>query len=605
MVGQSHLGPAQNFAVQPIKLLFYPMNATIDIRDVQTALHPEPGDGINTELTRSFPRRMKAEAVQGGKADFLDNLVRLASSMVLRRNKLVRLAEKETSSGQELRSVVQEINLVTSEMQDAIMRARLHPIGDIFVKSTPIGRNLGQKLNKHVQFDIVGDDVELDRMLLEGLVDPLARLVRNCVEHGIESPEERIAAGKPDAGRIRLAAVPLDGHVHIEVRDDGRGIDLGKIKATAVEKRLISPETASHMTDIAAFRTLLTAGFFTHSDTAAMWVSGMEVIKDNIEKLGGDVELASELGRGTSVFLRLPRALATVPALLVSCGGHSLAVPQINLEEVVVPGPSCPLESLGSSLVIRLREELVPVLDLAAIFGRSQPAPERRSILVLQLDHARFGLLVDDISDTEEIVVNPLACKLKAAPICLGSPLLGAGDSVLILDPTALAQKLLPTIMPNSPVPQPPRDSLSRPKSERVLVFSDASPEYFALHLSSLARVEHVPASRIERINGRDCLRQENGPTLQLIRPGNYLPAAPPAPYGTEVFVIVPKMNAHPVGIIASAILDITDLETATLDREIFASPALLGTSPLRERLTLVIDINGLLRAANFAPPQK
>ncbi|MEI6035959.1 MAG: chemotaxis protein CheW [Verrucomicrobiae bacterium] len=577
------------------------MNETFLILEEETDNLAGRMDLANAEPTRVFPGRVPAQEEPAGfNAELLDKLMNLASSLVLGRNKLVRFSEKEGSAVDGLRSIVQEINLVTSEMQSTIMRARLHPIGNLFVKFTNIVRDLGQKLHKEIQLDIVGDDVELDRMLIEGLADPLARIVHNCADHGIETPEERQTLGKPAAGRIRMAAAHLNGRVQIEVRDDGRGLAPEKLKAKAIKKGLLAPEVAAHMSAAEACQTLFMAGFSDSCSADSGRGIGMDVVKANIEKLGGDVALETEPGRGTAVIIRLPLTLAIIPALVVTCGGLAFAVPQINLEEIVVPGPNCPLESLGSGLVVRLREELLPVLDLAAILGQTQAAPEIRYVLVLQLDHARFGLLVDDISNTEEIVVKPLGRELKSVTIYSGATLLGQGDIALILDPAALAHGRLPSEVLGSAALQAPATLQARPGSERVLVFSDASPERFALPLSSITRIEHIPATRIERIGGRECLRQNNGPTLQLIRPGHFLPVTPPAPYGEEIFVIVPRGGQLPVGIIGSEIVDSADLETSMLDREMFSSTALLGAATLLERLTLVIDIEGLLRAAGF-----
>ena len=582
------------------------MKEGIPILDEEIDVPSGPLDIAKLKPTRVFPTRIQTQEPVGFNVELLDKLMNLASSMVLGRNKLVRLSEKEGSAVEGLRSIAQEISLVTSEMQSTIMRARLHPIGTLFAKFTAIVRDLGQKLNKEIQLDIIGNDVELDRMLLEGLADPLARLVRNCADHGIEYPDERLALGKPAGGRIRLAAAHLNGRVQIEVRDDGRGLNLDKIKAKAIQKGLLSAEAADDLVDADACQLLFTPGFSTTAaDSAASKRGiGMDEVKANIEKLGGDVELETESGQGTAVIIRLPLTLAIIPALVVTCGGQTFAVPQINLEEIVVPGPNYPLESLGGGLVVRLRDELLPVLDLASILGQTQVAPESRYVLVLQLDHTRFGLLVDDISNTEEIVVKPLGRELKSVTIYSGATLLGQGDIALILDPAALAHGRLPSEVMGSTELQVSTSTQARSDIERVLIFSDGSSERFALPLNSIARIEHVSVSRIERIGDRECLRQGSGPILQLIRPGLFLPVTPPAPYREEVFVIVPKLSHHPVGIIASEIVDSVDLKIGMIDREMFDSTALLGAASLLERLTLIVDIEGLLRAAGFGEVQ-
>ena len=576
------------------------MNGTLPLLDIETSIPPLPLDLAKAEPTRVFPVRVQTQEPADFNVELLDKLMNLASAMVLGRNKLVRLSEKEGSAVDGLRSIVQEINLVTSEMQSTIMRARLHPMGKLFGKLTSIVSDLGQMLSKEITLEIVGNDVEIDRLLLDGLAAPLARLVHNCAAHGIESREERNTLGKPTSGRIFLSAAHLNGRVQIEVRDDGRGLDPAKLKARAVDIGFLSPESVAQMTDAEACQLLFISGFSTSDSSSSGSEIAMDVLKSNIEKLGGDVELASEPNCGTSATIHLPLTLTIIPALVVTCGGQSFAVPQINLEEIVVPSPTCRLESLGSGMVVRLREELLPVLDLASILGQTHIAPESRYVLVLHLDHTRFGLLVDDISNTEEIVVKPLSRELKSVTMYSGATLLGQGDIALILDLAALAHGRLPSEVLGAAASLVPTISQIHADSERVLVFSDASPERFAIHLNSIARIEHIPASRIERIGDRECLRQKTGPTIHLIRPGHFLPTTPPAPYGEEIFVIVPKMSQRPVGIIASEIVDSVDLETSMIDCEIFDSTAILGASTLLERLTLVIDVDGLLRAAGF-----
>lgn len=560
-----------------------------------------------TAATPIASTRVKAEETVRINVSLLDALMNLAGEMVLGRNQLVRIAESASSQGgiSGLHTVVQEISSITSEVQRTVMSARLQPVGSLFSKFTRIVRDLGQKLNKEIKLELHGEDVELDRTLLEGLSDPLTHLVRNSADHGIELPEERQHAGKPSFGRIRLAAAHLSGRVQIEVRDDGHGLNPEKLKTKALEKGIITPETAARMSDAEAHQLIFAAGFSTAealSDISGRGV-GMDVVKTNIEKLGGRVEIESEFGRGTAVIIRLPLTLAIIPALVIAQnGGGRFAVPQINLEEIVAIGPECPLENLGGAHLIRLREELLPVIILSDILQQAptEEPPKRSYVLVLQLDHSRYGLLVDEISNTEEIVVKPLGRHLKSATYYSGATLLGQGEIALILDPVTLAAGRLPTdLMENQKVKALVASSTPE-NTERVLIFRDASPERFALHLSNITRVELIPSSRIERIGSRECLRQTNGPTLQIIRAGNHLPTAAPGEYPEEVYIIVPRLVHHPIGILATEILDATDLYPEYLDKEMFPSPALLGSCTLLERLTLVIDIYGLLNLAGF-----
>jgi len=551
--------------------------------------------------------RVRPEETVRISVSLLDALMNLAGEMVLGRNQLLRIAESLSAKGEGggLQAVVQEISAVTSEVQRTVMSARLQSVGNLFGKFSRIVRDLGQKLEKEIKLEIHGEEVELDRTILEGLSDPLTHLVRNCADHGLETPDERSAAGKTSFGRVRLAAAHLSGRVQIEVRDDGRGLNPEKLKAKAIEKGLITSEEAAQMSDAESHQLIFAAGFSTAealSDISGRGV-GMDVVKTNIEKLGGRVEIESEIGQGTAVIIRLPLTLAIIPALIVAqAGGGRFAVPQINLEEIVAIGPDCPLETLGGAKVIRLREELLPVVVLADILGQRERPEESKQqfVLVLQLDHSRYGLLVDDISNTEEIVVKPLGRHLKPVPYYSGATLLGQGEIALILDPLALADGRLPADMQSLRDTRQAVATGSAEAIERVLVFKDASQERFALHLSNIMRVEKIPLSRIEKIGDKECLRQENGPTLQLIRVGKHLPASLPGDYEEEVFVIVPRLVHHPVGILASEIVDATDLRPSELDKEMFPSSGLLGSCTLLERLTLVVDIYGLLKLAGF-----
>jgi two-component system chemotaxis sensor kinase CheA len=309
----------------------------------------------------------------------LDGLMNLAGEMVLGRNQLLRIAapSRENASATSassidgLASIVQGISGVTTDLQRTIMRARLQPVGGLFGKFNRIIRDLGQKLGKEILLETVGDDVELDRALIEGLSDPLTHLIRNSADHGIELPAARVAAGKTAAGHVRISAAHLAGRVQIEVRDDGNGLNPEKLKSKAIEKGVITPEQASKMSESEAWQLIFAPGFSTAavvSDVSGRGV-GMDVVKTNIEKLGGRVEIHSVLGQGTAIIIRLPLTLAIIPALIVGCDTRHFAVPQLNLVEIVRPGPDRPLEAFGASHIIRLREELLPVLNLSALLG--------------------------------------------------------------------------------------------------------------------------------------------------------------------------------------------------------------------------------------------
>ena len=611
--------PAAHAAPQPSTL-----SANVSASSSVAMTHPPTPTSTSITPTPLSPAA-PANAAHGAKAktedtvrisvSLLDGLMNLAGEMVLGRNQLLRIAapSRENASASSassidgLTSIVQGISGVTTDLQRTIMRARLQPVGGLFGKFNRIIRDLGQKLGKEIQLETVGDDVELDRALIEGLSDPLTHLIRNSADHGIELPGARVAAGKTAAGHVRISAAHLAGRVQIEVRDDGNGLNPEKLKAKAIEKGVITTEQASKMTESEAWQLIFAPGFSTAavvSDVSGRGV-GMDVVKTNIEKLGGRVEINSVLGQGTAIIIRLPLTLAIIPALIVGCDTRHFAVPQLNLVEIVRPGPDRPLEAFGASHIIRLREELLPVLNLSALLGlpNRYTADKPGYVLVLKLDNRRFGLQVETIADTEEIVVKPLGRHLQGTSLYSGATLLGQGEIALILDLAGIATGRLPT---DTAVRQLTK-ATAAVESERILVFKDGTPEIFALHIANIGRIEKIATSRIERLGGHDYLRQKDGPTLRLLRIQDHLPVTPGAPLPVEVHIIVPRLVHHPVALITEHIMDAADLVTGALDTVSLKAPGVLGTATINDRLTILLDLYGIMRAAGIdhgAKPQ-
>jgi two-component system chemotaxis sensor kinase CheA len=572
--------------------------AVVESKPEVTNIDPKPVAGS---------QRRKAEETIRINVGLLDTLMNLAGEMVLGRNKLLRLSAAGRSGGaqDELHSVVQEISSVTSSLQDTIMRARLQPVGGLFGKFTRIVRDLSHKLNKEIQLEIFGDDVELDRTLLEGLSDPLTHLIRNSIDHGIEKAGDRLAAGKSAHGTIRLSAAHLAGRVQIEVTDDGAGMDPERLKSKAIEKGVISPDQALRMTNAEALNLIFEAGFSTAaavSDISGRGV-GMDVVKTNIEKLGGHIDLDSQVGRGTRITIRLPLTLAIVPALIVGCRGSGYALPQINVEEIVRPSPECPIKTIGGARVLELRGELIPVVDLASLL-HEPPTGRDEFVVLLQLDHSIFGLVVDEIRSNEEIVVKPLGRHLRTVPFYSGATLLGQGEIALILDPTAMAQGRIQATQKALGSTK----TLEAPdlaKSSRVLVFEAGGGEPLAVHLGKVLRVESVDAEDIERIGAVDCLRKKHDSTIRLVQLSDLLRISAPAARGERFFIIVPRPPYDTVGFIATKILDSIDLPDSQIEQGALSAPGLLGSAVILDRLTLVLDlpsILGMLSNAGLEP---
>lgn len=565
---------------------------------------------IEPEPTRIEPKpvastRRKTEETIRINVGLLDSLMNLAGEMVLGRNRLLRLAGRSENGNDnsELQSVVQEISSVTSNLQDTIMRARLQPVGGLFGKFTRIVRDLSHKLNKEIQLEIFGDDVELDRTLLEGLSDPLTHLVRNSVDHGIEPPATRIAKGKSSCGLIRLSAAHLAGRVQIEVLDDGGGMDPERLKAKAIEKGILTTEQAAQMSPEDALQIIFAAGFSTAatlSDISGRGV-GMDVVKTNIEKLGGHVEVESRLGEGSRIIIRLPLTLAIVPALVVGCRGMSYALPQINVDEIVRPGEEYPLKTLGGARVLQLRGDLMPVVYLSEILGLSSPNDNQSNcfVVALRLDHMTYGLVVDEIVSNEEIVVKPLGRHLRTVPYYSGATLLGQGEIALILDPAAMANGRISLSQRTLNASKSSELEAANKDSDRVLIFQDGEAEILAIQLDKVMRVENIFASDIERIGSMDCLRKNHDSTLRLIHLSEFLPIRPPEQRNEEFFLIVPRPPFDGIGFVATRIVDSADLARTAIDTKTYMAPGLKGSAVLNQKLTLVIDFDGLCSLIN------
>jgi two-component system chemotaxis sensor kinase CheA len=525
----------------------------------------------------------------------LDDLMNLAGEMVLGRNQLLRLGEGVSREVPGLPGVLQSINRVTSALQGRVMRTRLQPVSGLFGKFPRVVRDLANKLGKEIDLELSGEDVELDRTLLEGISDPLTHLVRNSADHGIEMPEQRQAAGKHRTGKLRISAAHVGGRVQIEVTDDGRGLDPAKLKQKAAEKGLIRPADAEQMGVRQAQSLIFLPGFSTAaqvSDISGRGV-GMDVVKTNIEKLGGHVELESEPGHGLRVIVRLPLTLAIVPALLVGEGSRRFAVPQVNLEEIVRIDDRRRIEIVRNSWVLRLRERLLPVGSLSAVLSNTPPPPKpptRGYVLVLKVENHRYGLLVERVLDSEEIVVKPLGQFVKTARLFSGATILGDGRVALIIDSTGVADAAGISFLDTHSTAT---EHGSTEEIQSLLLFRSGGRETLAMHLASVGRIERLSTNRIDRVGDQEFMRYGES-SLRLLRLHHLLPIAAPPPDSETLFVIVPKLVRYPMGLIAHTILDAVHVPVQ-LDNRTIVAPGLLGSAMVNNALTLLVDVYRLL----------
>jgi len=551
--------------------------------------------------------------------------------------------------------------VVTSDLQASIMQTRMRPVGAVFGKFNRYLRDLAKKLGKELELEIFGSDVELDKNIIEAINDPLTHLVRNAVDHGIEPPAVRESKGKPRRGRVTLSAYHQAGQVHIRVEDDGKGMDPDALKREALLKDIINLEQADGMQDRDAFNLIFTPGFSLAeevTDVSGRGV-GMDVVKAAFKRLGGVIDVASTVGRGTTITIKLPLTLAIVPTLIVAVEESCFAIPQVNIDEIVWLYGDDVYQSLmrvDDQEVYWLRGKLLPILRLSKLLGitrtyteagsgRSrpdrradtsdrraeardrggmgeedegpaaadtrqgvaggeQPEPgsldERRegradrrtsldnsvNIVVLKLGDERFGLLVDRIIDTEEIVVKPLHDQLKSCGAFAGTTVLGDGRIAMILDVGSLVE--LGGLRLGNIEPAVTRITSSQQARQTVLLFNIGGPETFAVPLSLISRVEEVPANRIHRANEREYFeyRGNISPLVRLEKADGSLPAR----YGDRLlYVIIPKCR-RPVGVLAGSILD-TFEAPGDIDSETIAREGFYGSALIEGRLTLFIDL--------------
>ena len=374
----------------------------------------------------------------------LDSLMNLAGELVLARNQLLQVVGSNDSG---LNSVAARLDQVTSELQEAIMQTRMQAVGTVFSKFPRIVRDLSNQLGKQCQLVLEGEDVELDKSVIEAIGDPLTHLIRNAVDHGIEQPDVRIKAAKPAAGTIVLRAFHQAGKVNIAISDDGAGINVSKLKAKAVAQGIIRPEQAANMSDREALRLVFHPGFSLKEKVTEISGRGvgMDVVKTNIEKLGGVVGIDSEVGRGTTIDVRLPLTLAIIPSLIVRCGENYFAIPQTSISELVrikAAEASEKIERIKQAEVFRLRGKLLPLarLDAALAIKREKEKPaEALYIIVVEAGHLQYGLVVDEVHDSEEIVVKPLGRHMQDCRCLAGATILGDGRVALILDVVGIA----------------------------------------------------------------------------------------------------------------------------------------------------------------------
>jgi len=540
----------------------------------------------------------------------LDRLMNLVGELVLARNQLLQFSS--TTPDPRLQAISQRMNLIATELQEEVMKTRMQPIGNIWNKFPRTVRDLAVGCAKQVRLEMEGQDIELDRTIVEAIKDPLTHLVRNAIDHGIEDPETRRRAGKHPTGILTLRAFHEGGKVNLEISDDGAGLNGDRIRQKAIERGLITAQQAALLPDRDIFHLIFLPGFSTAEKVTQVSGRGvgMDVVKTNIEKIGGAVDVESTPGRGTTVRVKIPLTLTIIPALIVTCGGERFAIPQVSLLELVrleSDEPGKGIELVHGAPVYRLRGRLLPLVYLDRELGIQDQAgtSARRStavnIVVLQADTRQFGLIVDEIIDTQEIVVKPLGRQLKGINAYSGATIMGDGRVALILDVLGLAQKARVIAEAHAPATDEGHGpaGTSGVSDDRALLLAENGVEgRVAIPLAMVARLEEFPRSVVEHAGTREVM-QYRGQIIPLLRLSEIIPATRDADLQASVGsiqVVVYSEGARTVGLIVDRIVDIVEEHAAV--EPLTSRPGVVGSFVSQHHVTDLLDLPAMVRAA-------
>ncbi len=467
---------------------------------------PEPMAGLGGEDSQGIATTQSIRV----SVDVLEGLMTLVSEMVLTRNQLLQISRNREDSA--FATPLQRLSTLTGELQDSVMKTRMQPIGAAWKKLPRLVRDLSYELGKKIDLVMDGEGTELDRQVLELIRDPLTHMVRNSADHGLEGTQERIDLGKPANGTIKLAAFHEGGYIVIRIADNGRGLNTARIREKIIEKGLASRGEVEGMNDQQIHRFIFAPGFSTAAAVTNLSGRGvgMDVVRTNIEQIGGQIDLTSVAGSGTTFTIKIPLTLAIVSALIVGAGAQKFAVPQTAVMELVRTGANAEhkIEKINDALVLRLRNKLLPLVQLGPTLQLEAAKNEDATfVMVIQVGERRYGLVVNDVLDTEEIVVKPLATILRDVDVFSGATILGDGSVVLILDPNAMSERA--GNMLEEKAAEESEEAVSDAGSEKVamLLFKAGNGAPKAVELEHITRLEHVESSQIEIMEGRAALQ--------------------------------------------------------------------------------------------------
>jgi two-component system chemotaxis sensor kinase CheA len=544
----------------------------------------------------------------------LNQLMDLVGELVLARNQLLQTESHEHD--RRLSNVTQQVNRITTELQERVMQTRMQPIGNIWGKFPRLVRDLAVMCGKEVELLMDGQETEIDKSLLEAIKDPLTHLIRNAIDHGIESSNERISCGKNKKGQLHLRAWHQGGKVNIEISDNGQGIDPAKIREKAIAKQLITAKEAGEMGDQQLVQLIFWPGFSTAAQVTGVSGRGvgMDVVKTNIESIGGSIDIQSRVGIGTAIKIKIPLTLAIVPALIISSQQQLFAIPQSHLVEMLridlnreIDG----IEKIRDTPVYRLRGELLPIVYLSKLFG-TEPAErqvhaDQVNIVVLQADNCRFGLVVDHVERTEEIVVKALHASLGVIPHLAGATVMGDGRVALILDVLGLANDIGLSVEELKQAAGIIEKEQNEKRASQMLIFRLDSGRELALPLSEVDRIEDIPIAKIEETDQMKAV-QYRGQIMPLIPLAELLgeTIAPegdvslkPMPSDSALKAIVINVDGNPTAI---AVREIVDVAEQAGPMRLTQKPGNLirGAAVIEGKVTDVLDIGPVLQRCGF-----
>jgi len=544
----------------------------------------------------------------------LDQLMNLVGELVLARNRVLEFGP--VHDNRSYNTTIQQLNHITSELQGGVMKTRMQPIGDVWKKFPRLVRDLTRAFGKKAQLEMVGAETELDRSLLQAIRDPLTHVIRNAVDHGVEMPEDRVASGKPEQGTVMLKAYHQGGQVIIEVVDDGAGMNVAKVRERAVSRGLAPPEVVSAMSDREVSNLIFLPGFSTAEKVTAVSGRGvgMDVVKTNIEKVGGSIDFQNRPGNGTTMRFRIPLTLAIVPALFIWAMGELYAIPQTSLLELVRTrsgGGGEGIEFIHGTPVFRLRGRLLPVVFLNRELELDSRRPEeiaaegQFNIVVLRTENQDIGLVVDEIQNTGEIVVKPLGSSLEDLGVFAGATITGSGQVALILDVARLAERA--GVVADTPEVRSPTSTTERggieEQSEEMLLLRGRDAGRMALPLSKLERLEEFGQDEVQMTGDRMVVKYRGG-VLPLIEVSDLLEERRDAPRDRQgsgvsalgIQAVICASGDHEVGLVTDRVLDIVRVSTASVAGS--TRTGVLGTIVINDAITELLDVELLLNKA-------